>query len=299
MDGKLIGQFPGHTNRISQLCPIEGSASTFYSVSEDGLLITWDNRLKQPCHKIIAGVPLCSIGYNAEENLLAAGTEGKVFVWDMTGKRKGLYEDIHTEEVSGVIFHPVTKSLYSSSYDGLISEFNCTLGETEDDAYISGINLEQPISKFGFFGADSNSYYAISTNETLFIGNLINDNFITFPSNFRELLSDMAQTTISSLIDCKYLKRSDQLLLFTSSLSGRVNIFQVRNFDVTLIAGLPENGHTDLVRTITMTPNREFYITGGDDGQLCVWKKDAENTTTPDQLKIVRPKVHCKNFSPY
>jgi WD40 repeat protein len=105
------------------------------------------------------------------------------------------------------------------------------------------------------------------------------------------------KTNISSLIDCKYLKRSEELLLFTTSLSGRVDIFKINDFEVTITARLPENGHNDVVRTVSVTPNRDTYITGGDDGVLCIWN------ITPDrnqkQLKIVRPKIHCKNFSPY
>jgi len=298
IDGKPMGLFAGHSDRISQLYHVEGAANVFYSTGEDGLMMTWDIRVQKAAQKIIAGSPLYSIGYCPDLNLLATGSESKILLWDLTGNKKGTYQDIHTGEVNGVIFHPTTKALYSCGLDGLISEFDCSLGTTEDDTYVSGMNLEQPLSKFGFYGTDSNNFYAITTNETLCLGKLEEDKFKTFPINFRQQLGEMGDTNISLLIDCKYLKRSDQLLLFTSSLSGRVDIFDINEFDVTLIARLPEKSHTDVVRTISLTPNKDLYITGGDDGVLCIWNKTPVNNTK-DQLKIVRPKVHCKNFSPY
>jgi WD40 repeat protein len=295
--GTPICLFSGHTDRISQICSIEGLANVIYSVSEDGTVQIWDTRTQKVSNKIIVGSPLYSVDFNSDENLIAAGGASKVYLWDVMGNKKGTYEDSHTDEVTHVKFHLSTKELYSCGLDGLLSTFDYSLGESADDTYISGLNLDQPLSKFGFFGNDTNNFYSISTNETLFIGNTQQDKFITFPNTFREQLGEMGHTQIISLVDCIYFRNVDQLLLFCSSVSGQVDMFTINGYDVTLIGRLPENGHTDAVRAVYTTPNREIIITGGDDGLLCYWnnKKVVHN----ESLKIARPKSYCKNFKPY
>jgi len=228
------------------------------------------------------------VSVSPDMSLIASGGNQKVFVWDLdTGNSVGVYADLHVEDVTQVNFHPNTKELYSSSLDGLINIFDCSLGNSEEETFISAVNVEQSISKFDFYGPANDLFYCITHTETLALYHIDQDSPVCkFPSDFRKKLSSIAECEIRYFVDCIYDKVKNQLLLVAGNNDGLGAVYRVFNNDVSCAYLLPAI-HCDVIRAVCHTPNLETLITAGEDGMICVWNTDVVMKTGVGSSGIV------------
>jgi len=293
--GSLLSQYKGHTARISKLCHCYQQPQLLYSSGEDKTVRVWDLRQKLEVKLLLGDSILYSVDVSADNKLLAAGGKKHVFVWDVaSSSRIGTYSDIHQEEIVEVKFHPSTNELYSGSFDGLVCVFDCTLGSSEDETYLSALNIEQSVNKMGFFGPDNNLLYCTTVTESMSIWDLKEESHVSFPLDFREKLSSISQLDISYLVNCLWHSTSNVLFLLAGTNDGTVGMFSVNGLEVGYSFILP-SAHSDVVRGVSCRSNMETIVTVGDDGLLCVWKQEDVHDPPQHQLKQVRSASHLKN----
>lgn len=135
------------------------------------------------------------------------------------GRPAALFQESHTEDVTQVKFHPFNKNtLFSASQDGLVCLFDISL-QTEDDAFQSTLNVNQPINKIGFFGKQAEFLYSLTSGEQMQVWSLTEDRkLVDFGADFRDILSSSAGIPVNYFIDCKYNHATDQLLLLAGSI---------------------------------------------------------------------------------
>lgn len=133
-----------------------------------------------------------SIGIQSSDSLIASGCSGHIFVWDIrTRKLFRAFRDFHTEDITTVRlsiayfdllcsltsrkvrFRPSENStqVFSSSVDGNICCFDVQ-PEDEDDALLSGINIEDSINRIDFFGDNYDCVACLTTTEKLTLWNI-------------------------------------------------------------------------------------------------------------------------------
>lgn len=191
-----------------------------------------------------------------------------------SGRAFAQFADCHTDEVTQVCFHPHLESqLFSACLDGLVCIFDYSLGVTEDEAYQSGLNIENAINKIGFFGDNGKFMYCTTPTEQLSLWDLeMEQNHISFGLNFRDQLSQCSTLPIRYLVDCKFTPATNQLLLFAGSADGVTGIFEIRQNSIVILEKLV-NGHNDVIRALCCSDDGALVITGGDDARVCFWKR--------------------------
>eukprot|EP01125_Pyxidicula_operculata_P007092 TRINITY_DN2414_c0_g1_i1.p1 TRINITY_DN2414_c0_g1~~TRINITY_DN2414_c0_g1_i1.p1 ORF type:complete len:286 (-),score=47.98 TRINITY_DN2414_c0_g1_i1:530-1387(-) len=223
----------GHTARISKVFYSQ-TQPVIYSSSYDGTLRVWDTRTGKESRRFVvgSGEEIFCAGLSTGETLIAAGTsKNDVIVWDTaTSTRRGTYNETHTDEITQVHFHPNRENeLYSGSLDGLICVYDCSLGQTEDDTYLSALNAELSVSDFGFFSSsvstNQNEYLWCTTHmETLSIWNLEKDSMeVSLGNSTRQKLTSLINKNnredflIHYLNNCSQINNGSSLLLFAGT----------------------------------------------------------------------------------
>jgi len=197
-------------------------------------------------------------------------------------------DSFHTEDVTQVRFNPNNSwSLHTGSVDGTICQFALTSSNLSalDDALDTVLNTDQPVSRLGFFGPDSDFLYSLSTVETLSLWHLSKAQRIADFSDIRHKLSSASGLEITYLIDCHYQPSSQRLFISAGNAFGTVTISHVNITELETIAlvktpkasvqtsqSITEyttTGHTATIRDILWI--EQLLVTGGEDSKLCVW----------------------------
>ena len=108
------------------------------------------------------------------KNILALGTdiedESGIHFYDPRTTSKGalgIFSDSHVDGITQVRFDKENPyRLVSASMDGLMTEFDVR-ENGEDDAFVSSMNVNQPIRKIGYFGAKNDAVWALTCDESL------------------------------------------------------------------------------------------------------------------------------------
>jgi len=200
------------------------------------------------------------------------------------------YPNFHQEDITQVRFHPVEKShLFTGSVDGTICKFDINQ-EDEDEAFISGMNPDEAVSKIDFFGPNAQYFYCLTTAEKLSIWNIEGDRLVDFGDARTSLSTDQFQ--IQYFIGCKYDITTNMLFLLAGNHQGQIGIVHVNDNQLNPLGILP-NGHTSTVRSFEWNLNEQRIITAGEDSRICVWsanKKFKEEVKQSESLKMSSPK---------
>lgn len=293
--------FSGHEDRITGLSfgDSHSEPHAVFTCAEDGIAAVWDRRTGQMAQKFRASasgaepIPFLSIDAGCENSLIVAGTdeddESKVLFWDRRANRQlGKYEESHMEGVSQVKFNPLRKTeLATAGMDGLVCYFDIRQS-TEDDALLSVMNAESPVSKIGYFGPSQECIFCLTHSETL---HLYHADKAVAMAEFPMIRESLAAQGMPSdfLIDCAYVEgppgsRSQTLLLVSGDHSGTICLGDVTLAGVRKLCTVRNDlGHKKDVRAVAFvrpdatTGAPAMLLSGGEDGLICEWKHSKTN----------------------
>ncbi|KAJ4847437.1 WD repeat-containing protein gts1 [Turnera subulata] len=321
--GQYQGECKGHTDTINQISfSVASCPHVLHSCSSDGTIRAWDTRNFQQVSSFSVGssqeIFSFSFGGSAD-NLLAAGSNAQIFLWDWRNQRLvSCLEESHMEDVTQVHFVPEHRNkLLSASVDGLMCIFN-TEGDINDDDHLeSVINVGTSIGRVGFFGEHYRKLWCLTHIESLSIWDWMDGRSEANLQEARSLASDSwTLDQVDYFVDCHTSKESESLWVIGGTGAGALGYFPV-NYKGTGAIGNPEailgGGHTGVVRTVLPMSSMEgapsqsggiFGWTGGEDGRLCCWLSDnisdKSKSWISSSLVLKSPRNHKKARShPY
>ncbi|KAL0590020.1 hypothetical protein ABG067_001987 [Albugo candida] len=282
-----------HSERINEIAPC--SDSTLATCSSDEYTHIWD--IRKACTKPVLSIHcqscVWSVSLNAQNTMLLAGTDDEARFFDLrTGHQVASYGESHSESITKVRFHPQKQNfIVSASEDGTVCYYD-TRQSAEEDALESIINVESAVTTFGFFGTKYENIFCLTGSETLDLWNIdhaqrlqhfdsIRDNLTTqgIPTDY--LIDGIASNELSASPDAL-------MTLFTGDHTGNLNAIQLRStlHGITLepVSRLI-GGHTECIRCLTYSPERQVLYTGGEDARLSAW------------VPLLKP-MECADLSP-
>jgi WD repeat-containing protein 89 len=280
---QLVSSIFAHESRISSLEASRYDPNIILTASEDQTMKCWDVRHPNALHSLSFPEDAYGIALGLEGRLIAACSGTSIYFFD---SRKldsscclGEYADIHTDMISGIHFNPVHDTiLASSSEDGLICTYDTSVSSGQD-AVLSILNVETPISRFGFFGIDYAAIYALTSIETLSVWHHPSAQRINHFSSIRE------SHGADYLIDCLYDPYGDSLVLGCGTYSGNGEMLLVQPESLTKLSDL-SGGHNATVRCMAAFPSCEAGLTtGGEDSRICHWKQSAGDAMADGEVK--------------
>ncbi|XP_008313649.1 WD repeat-containing protein 89 [Cynoglossus semilaevis] len=296
----LIGQYQGHTGPLSGVTFAHRSTDLLYSASADGTVHGWD--VRQPGSKAVQTFKsdeshhFCSFDLNCSDTLLCAGTEQMnnedsfLVFWD---SRKpgaagsgdgplGVYSESHSDDITQVCFHPQDKDrLASGSTDGLVNVFDLSRG-AEEEALLATCNSDSSAGSVCWSGPDYNQLLCLSHDEGLHLwdlGQLNTEEPLTIysTSDARSLTPLPGRGGVDYLVGGQWLEATQKLLVVGGMNSGDLHLMECDRDGLRLLRSL-EGGHTLTVRCFMWNTVAEGLVTGGEDGQLLLWKGGVELT---------------------
>jgi len=301
-----------HADRINS---IESSTTTphlLYSAGSDKRVCVWDlrvmstssisnsplDKLSMPMMQLRCSGEVLSLSVCTGDTLLAAAVDNSVHFYDIrvvggssssssssrsssssgvgtTVKLLGEYADVHTDLITQIQFNRTKPSiLATAAEDGLICMYNTSVDD-EEEAVVSILNTDCPVRRFGFFGAEEDGVYCLSTTEM--------SSFWHFPSamrvaNFPKIREELGA---DFLVDCFYDRIHDKLSILVGDYNGIGKIAIVEPDSLHLSCEL-SGGHAASIRTICTTAAHTEVggglriATGGEDARLCVWQRQQQ-----------------------
>jgi WD repeat-containing protein 89 len=274
----------GHKGRIQSVQYLSSSEHILASADMCGGVKCWDTRTgTEEMSLDLRGAEIASMSVGFNDSLLAVGVENKVCFYDIRNTRTkiGEYSDIHTDDVTQVLFSKTNPNILASgSEDGLVCLYNvATAGE--DSAVVSILNTESPIRRFGFFGPGDEGIYALSTIEGA--------SFWHYPSALRVSNMPTLRDAIGSdyLVDCFPTPGGGgtDLTLLAGMYNGNAALCPVEPQSVVARDTLV-GGHTGIIRCAQVPPAGcttgfgNVILTGGEEGRVCIWRYGADKTVS-------------------
>jgi WD repeat-containing protein 89 len=199
----------------------------------------------------------------------------------------GRIENAHVDEITQLYFHPYqANAVVSGSLDGLVCTFD-TLNLDEEECLLSTCNVEDSISRIGFFGLRGEYMYCMTGTERFSMWNFLDSERIKTWDDPRSALMEASGGTmkVDYLVDGHFQESEGRLFLFAGSFDGNIVLAEVhRDFlqPLTQLSG----GHSAMVRSVAvpdvLMPDRLF--TGGEDSRLCSWKFLSSEEIIPKEL---------------
>jgi len=297
---QIVRRLEGHGDAVEDLEFFQSQTACLASCSHDGSARVWDLRASEAGARrfAVAGheVYSCSIGRG--DGALACAASEKVHLFDVgEGKRVRVYNEIHTDVVNHVRFHPVdTSKLLSGAEDNLVVVVD-TNQSSADDAMLACIPNEECVRSFTLVGPDRSTLCCASTTEDVRIWGLGANDCGTKKAEFLGLRDHPLLAVDESsgyVVETFYDQPSAQVFLLAGTGSpGNLVLFRVTVDGVTpaavfsaepLHAGgaaespLLETGHVGIVRSALCLPNGAL-VTAGEDGRICAWREGESHET--------------------
>jgi len=261
----------GHTDTINEIHFAKTHTDVLYSCSSDRTIRLWDTRENKPGPVYKGTSEYWSVGVNNNDSLLASGHKNDIVIWDVrSSKQLRRYSDFHGDDINQVRFHPHDNSnrLFTASQDGTICAVDYTVDE-EEDALMSGFNIEDPISRIDFVGPLLEYITVLSSSERLSMWTLDGVRVFDYGDKRAEISTETFP--IQYFICCCYDKQHDQLYLVGGNHEGGLGLLNVLNNNeirpVTALMG----GHMATVRSLEWDLERQVIVTTGEDARMCVW----------------------------
>eukprot|EP01028_Stygiella_incarcerata_P004184 TRINITY_DN1888_c0_g1_i2.p2 TRINITY_DN1888_c0_g1~~TRINITY_DN1888_c0_g1_i2.p2 ORF type:complete len:440 (+),score=116.76 TRINITY_DN1888_c0_g1_i2:122-1321(+) len=270
------GSLTAHGASVTDLKRFGSDSTSLVTSSEDGNAIVWDLRSFEPSATLRPGSSVYSVAVNQDASIVACAGSSHISLFDMrTGKMFGRIEDAHMDEITQLYFHPFQRNVVvSGSLDGLICAFD-TLNLDEEECLLSTCNVEDSISKIGFFGLRGEYMYCMTGTERFSMWNFLDSERIKTWDDPRSSLMEASggAMKVDYLVDGHFQESEGRLFLFAGSFDGNIVLAEVHREFLQPISQL-SGGHSAMVRSVSvpdmMMPDRLF--TGGEDSRLCAWK---------------------------
>lgn len=309
-----------HGGRISDISFAQGGSSILHSSCADGFIRGYDvNRTPSvnPTERFQLPNRQECLSFAVHDNLIAAGGQGEVIFYDrrLAASPLSVLEDTHQEDVTSVLLHP--SYVISASTDGLIAVHNISPSSggaaavaNDDDSFVAALNPGCSIEQCGFYGPQSEKLWIRTGNETLLLWDWHaatqeevqggNEASADFEEARQAAASAASRGRVASLFEevhylvgCTYDQGSDQLSLIAGTTEGNVGLFPIKEKKESPAEILPptvafHGSHTDIVRSLFWSgPERDrHYITGGEDGLICLWSKGSDAKSSQHQQAV-------------
>jgi len=270
------GRITGHEDSVTHLSFAKHSPSILWSSSEDGSIRCWDLRTQALAHAFYTHQPVGSFDIGGTDNMiLAAGVKENIHFWDLRktfpGKQQeaeAIFTEVHNEDITRVIFHPCAQNrLFSSSIDGLVCMFDTTT-TNEDDSLLAVTPTDKSVESIGFFGNNGAFMFVVSSDQTLGLYNIEQNEELAKLEDARQALSGVVP--IDYVINCQYDATNDALFVITGTYGGNMDIFRVETSGIVPMYRL-HGGHSGVIRCYDWDIQGKSVITGGEDSKICMW----------------------------
>ncbi|EGG12229.1 uncharacterized protein MELLADRAFT_89307 [Melampsora larici-populina 98AG31] len=285
--------------------------------SENPILSIWDLRMNNSLPilelKGSSSDPFLSLDFSLDGNLLSASSgdenQPRIDLFDCRSNPIPLhtYTESHSDLITSLAFHPTEHhKLLSASTDGLIVTYDVRLVD-EEDAVIATGNVGASLARSRWSG-DGRFVWTGTDMETVAVWDgedlgLIQD-FGDIRLGELERPHSSWRDPTSYLIDSTNLPKhvdpiQSRFGYFSGSQSGEVSLIEPSNqsnVPWNLLASLT-GGHTDIVRSAIVDERSGMILTGGEDGNICLWpnvfEQDVEmmDTTSEDKAQKTGPEV--------
>ncbi|XP_007659407.2 WD repeat-containing protein 89 [Ornithorhynchus anatinus] len=321
----LQREFSVHPGLLSGVKFAHSGDNLLFSACSDGTVKCWDTRLPGEAEaRLFKGYPsnvFISFDISCDDRVVCAGTEkvdddALMVFWDVRGGTKraspttpplGVYSESHNDDITQVCFHPNDpNTIVSGSTDGLVNVFDVGR-DNEDDALTATCNSDSSVSFIGWAGKDLRQVYCVTHDEGFYwwdLARLDSDEPITRLSiqDVREV-ADVKNDHLHYLIGGVYHEKTDRLLVLGGTSAGNVHLMSCCTSGSGLLhTGSLQGGHSATVRSFCWNPEGDSLLTGGEDGQLVLWKPGAAQRSPAKKgaLKIgstvqQRVRVHSQN----
>ncbi|KYQ91926.1 WD40 repeat-containing protein [Tieghemostelium lacteum] len=276
----LVNILKGHTDQIHETLlkdKTDGNA-ILLSCSSDKTVRIWDMYQASLVQTIHQQDEIFSI--DLYQNFLVMGCSNKLVLYDLVKKSViRTFDSSHTEDITRVRFHPNDPTkIVSVSMDGLICLYDLNQADDEE-AIISVLNGEFPLSSFGFFGKNSEFIFTLSTQERLAIWDLASGTRLKEFGDLRQILTERFQKEINYFVNVDYHLESNNLFLFAGDYQGNIYIYLINQttWELSEFSQLL-NGHSDIVRNIYWDKNTLELISSSEDSKISFWQDSNQPT---------------------
>ncbi|XP_050300064.1 WD repeat-containing protein 89 [Anthonomus grandis grandis] len=290
-----ITRFEEHTNRIIGNKFSPRNNNLLYTASSDGSIKVWDLREAKESVFTFSDTtraengllkPLNSFDVSPCDRLLAGGTElveGDAYIlfWDVRKHNLlGAYWESHTDEISQVKFHPESSDkLMSGSTDGLINIYNLE-ESSEDDALEETLNTECVVEELQWF--EEGGTWKVSCITSINDLQLwATDGAEPYKSYLRKQIGEKIKTKSEYIYLARVHPVRGSLMLLCGSNANEGSAFRslkVMGGNIEKAFQFKENRQR--IRASCLNENTSLFLTGGEKGQLDVWKPDLEIMNT-------------------
>ncbi|BGP15811.1 hypothetical protein JCM10213_005707 [Rhodosporidiobolus nylandii] len=268
-----------------------------FVTAKDGTVAGWDSRdMSKEAFKVKgkSGAGYLCAAQSSDLSALAVGTElfhyeAMIDIWDLRGmKIQHTYTEAHSDDITAVSFHPspsLPHVLLSASVDGLVTTYDVRIAD-EDDAVQSTSQFGASLAYAGWMALkgqegsmEYKGIYGATTIETLQYWDVEQQDQIVDFGDIRDVALQPWRTDY--LIGAKYDPALGGVCLMAGTISGGVALINATDYQRwTLEQHLPSaggrtlatnRGHTDIVRAAHVNGETGTVVTGGEDGQICLW----------------------------
>ncbi|XP_067949867.1 WD repeat-containing protein 89-like [Watersipora subatra] len=270
------------------------SPDLVYTSSVDSEIRCWDLRLDltKPVNVFKASEnkahAFLSFDLTYNDRFMCAGTKLKkedamLYFWDhRQSESMGCYEDMHSDDITQVKFHPSRQdSLLTASDDGLVNYLDIS-GSTEEDAIQYTFDTASTPDKLSWIG-----------EEEAFISTYANTAYIwDVSSGDEKVKSDLPQfqeasksTQVEYLVDCFVDSKHSPVVLAGNSRCDGV-LFNLTS-PPSYIGFLPAS-HSQWIRACTYNIKSQSLYTVGEDALLCCWKPSSLIPPSPGKSRSLK-----------
>ena len=267
--------FKQQTSTVTEVSFLPSNPSIALSCSKDGTVCIFDVRSNSCVHAFNeSGHEFCSLSANNSGVVLAAASLNKTFLWDLrTMATWRTYDDLHTEDLTHIRFHPAHSHLLcTSSVDGLVNIMDNTKVREEDFISVT-LSVDTSVSKFGFVGAGGEGMYVTTDIHGVQLWNLTTADRVCFVDDARPSMtaniSGSGAIEMNYIIDGVFNAASNATGLFAGSDSGDVMVCSLMPSAAGLQIAQSAFGrsiHSDVVRccvwneAVRVVSNFRFFI---------------------------------------
>ncbi|GAA5904443.1 uncharacterized protein JCM6883_006493 [Sporobolomyces salmoneus] len=289
--GKLASTQKGITSLAA------GSAkdsNVAFVTAKDGTVAGWDLRdLTKEAFKVRgkSGAPYLCAAQSSEQSCLAVGTEvyhyeAMIDFWDLrTMQLQHTYTESHSDDITSLSFHPspsLSHVLLSGSVDGVLNTYDIRIAD-EDDALQSTLQVGASIVDAGWMQlngqGEMKGVWGTTTIETLQIWDADEQNLLHDLGDIRDVALQPWRSEY--LIGAHYNPALGGVCLLAGTNSGDVAVLNASDPQTWVMEQVlsgaggrtlaTNRGHTDIVRCAHLNTETSTVVTGGEDGQICLW----------------------------
>jgi len=272
--------FREHTNSVDSVCwgPDPG---TFISASHDATLKVWDSKRGACVDTLkghVAGVYHCAVSGNKQMLLsCGSGQEKNVLLWRWPEKKIASVLQGHSRSVIHAAFSNDSVSAVTSGQDGTVIVYDIARGAA---TFRRNVHLGS-CNGSSFCQEDSNLLISAGANGSLHFLDLREQGApkaCLLPSAVANSVSMKATLSIQGAHD-GYAVHAVEFVDRTTVFSGGAD-HKLKRWDLRQMSPFKPRcpgqylGHTAPVRSLAVSADKRFVVTGCEDGSLRIWPKD-------------------------